>query len=248
MSATMSWLMLFMFVMLTAPTLCVAVFPHLARAASTNTGNLARTISSVTGTSNIPGATYGSIVGPAFAVGSAVFDYSTDKVTAGGALQSVGTNLASSAVATSICTALGLVSLNPLVGLACIGGLTFGTTTAINNVVGPPSVPQITMCDQMRTIISKVPTRFSKSSLEFNGNTCETSLEWVKAPFNRETYEILLSNEGSITITDRSGDFVIKYKFFGNKELNIAHKLNGAIVTDEPISDFVKQISDILYV
>jgi len=233
--------------MLTAPTLCDAVFPHLARAASTNSGNIARTVSSVTGPSSTPGASIFPYIGHAFAVGSAVCDYATGKVTAGGAIQTSVTSIVSTTVATYSCGALGFVA-SPLATMACMGAVSYVSASSINSVVGPASVPQISMCDQIHTIISNVPSEFSRSDIQFDGNTCESSLEWVKAPFNIDTYEILLSNDGSISITDRSGDFVIRYKFFGDKELNIAERLNGAVVTDEPMSDFVQHVSNILYI
>jgi hypothetical protein len=233
-------------IMLTAPTLCDAVFPHLARAASTNSGSIARTVSSVAGPSSAPGASLFPLIGHAFAVGTAVSDYATGKVTAGGALQQTTTAVASTAIASTACSALGFVA-SPFATMACMGALGYVSASGINSVVGPPSVPRRTMCDQIRTILRKIPARFSSSHLEFDGNTCQSSNEWVKAPFDINTYEILLSNDGSISVTDRSGDFVIRYKFFGDKDLNIARKLNGAVVTDEPMSDFVKHISGILY-
>jgi len=232
--------------MVTMPTLCDAMFPHLARAASTNTGGIARTVSTITGPSNVPGADLFPFVGHAFAVGSAVNDYAAGRLTAGGALQQTTTTIASTAIASTACSALGFVA-TPLATMACMGALGYFSASTINSVVGPPNVPQITMCDQMRTIISNVPAKFSSSHLEFNGNTCKSSYEWIKAPFDIDTYEILLSNDGSISVTDRSGDFVIRYKFFGDKDLNIAQKLNGVVVTDERMSDFVKDVRAILY-
>lgn len=231
--------------MITMPTLCDAVFSHIARTASTNTGGIARTVSNVAGSSTLPGASLFPYIGNAFAVGTAVTDYATGKVTAGGAIQNSATSVASTAVAGYTCTAMGI--LNPFAGMFCVGVIGYASSTVITSVVGPPSVPQITMCDQMYTIRNKVPSRFSQSFLEFNGNTCKTSYEWIKAPFDGDTYEILLSNDGSISVTDRSGDFVIRYKFYGDKDLNIVQKLNGAVVTDEPMSNFVKEVSKILY-
>jgi len=247
MSSIIRILTIISLILLTTPTLCDAAFAHLARAASTNTDYLARTVSTVAGPSSVPGASLVPYIGPAYAVGSAASDYAAGKVTVVGALQQSSTAIASTAVASYACGAIGFVA-TPIATMFCMGAVSIYSSKAINHFVGPPSVPQITMCEQMRTIVSKVPTRFSSSRLEFNGNTCESSNEWIKAPFHRDTYEILLSNDGSIIITDRSGDFVIRYRFFGDKDLNIAQRLNGAVVTDEPMSDFVKRVSDILYI
>jgi hypothetical protein len=233
--------------MLTAPTLCDAVFPHLARAASTNSGYIARTVSSVAGPSSAPVASIFPYIGHAIALGSAVSDYATGKVTAGGAVQTGATSIASTAIASTTCGVLSFLA-SPIATVVCMGAVNYVSLIGINSVVGPASVPQISMCDQIHTIISKVPSEFSRSHIQFDGNTCESSLEWVKAPFNIDTYEILLSNDGLISVTDRSGDFVIRYKFFGDKDLNIAERLNGAVVTDEPMSDFVQHVSSILYV
>lgn len=231
-------------VLLTAPTLGDAVFAHLARAASTNSGNIARTVS---GVADVSGAkNYVPFIGPGFAIATAGNDYYNNRITALGAVQTGATSIVSSALATYGCSALGIIA-SPFATMGCIGAVGYVTSTSITSVIGQPNVPQITICEQMRSIVDKVPSRFSHSYLEYDGNTCDTSFEWVKAPFNENTYDILLSNGGPITIIDRSGDFVIRYKFFGDKELNIAQKLNGAIVTDEPISDFVTSVSNILY-
>ena len=246
MSSMKTILAIISLILLTTPTLCDAAFAHLARAASTNSGGMARTVSSVAGPSSVPGASLFPYVGHAFVIGTAVSDYATGQVTAGGALQRTTTTIASTAIATTACGALTFVA-TPLASMFCMGVLGYASSSTINSVVGPPSVPQITICDQMRTIMSKVPSRFSRSYLEFDGTTCKSSNEWIKAPFNGNTYEILLSNDGSISVFDRSGDFVIRYRFYGNKDLNIAQKLNGAVVTDEPMSDFVQDVSGILY-
>jgi hypothetical protein len=245
MSSIMFQLIVISLSMITMPTLCDAVFSHIARAASTNSGSISRTVSNVAGSSTLPGASLFPYISSAFTVGTAVTDYATGKVTAGGAIQNTATSVASTAVAGYACTALGF--LNPFAGVFCVGVVSYASSTVITSVVGPSSVPPIIMCDQMYEIRGKVHSRYSASYLEFDGNTCKTSYEWIKAPYDSGTYEILLSNDGSISVTDRSGDYVIRYIFYGHKDLNIAQRLNGHVVTDEPMSNFVKEISDILY-